>query len=165
MLYVQISFSLFIISVICHIIVHKLLLKIRIITFKASFVFLLGFIINTNILSEYSKNSSSNELFFVSLVLYAVLAANYLLIVITPYLGYISPASKIILLLRQRALTSEEILSHFSNREEIDQRLDDLVNDGLIQKENVYYKTLNKGKVFLAIISVYRNTLKLKEAG
>lgn len=165
MIYVQISILLFFVSVLVHIGIHKLLLKIGIITFKAWFVFLLGFILNSYILFSYSTRASTKELFFVSLLIYPLLALDYILIIMTPYLGYISPSSKIILLLKKKGMTRKEILNHFSNQEEIDQRLTDLLNDRLIQKTRSHYTIQNKGTMFLRFISFYRNVFNLRSTG
>ena len=170
MQYIAISLISFLLTVTAHILIHRFLAKYKIITFKTTVVFIIGFSINT-LLIFLKVTKCSDEIICLnnwwtfsipvtSSILYILLVFDYLAFFASPYLGDESPSSKIFLLVRKKkTATFAQIINTFSNQELISKRIDDLVRSKLVEKSGNQIVISDRGKTFLKIMNLYRKLL------
>lgn len=147
----------FLLTVFCHIILHRWLQKYGYKTFKTIVIFFIGFFINAWILlSPFYVFTFS----FSAIVLYGLLSLVYILLFTSPYLEDLSPSFSIILLLnRYHMLRSNEIMNNFSDKIVIVKRLEALVHSGKIRKNNSRYIITTSGRRIIGFIDLYRRIL------
>lgn len=175
MLYVSISLAVFILTVILHILTHKILLKFSYENYKIFIpVFILGFIVDVFIILSLSNNILNGtgnynwwteKFIWTPLMLFILLTISFFVFFSSP-LGEESPSSVILLLIRKaKRLTGNQILSRFSDDRLIKKRLDYLTILGWIRKKDKMYSILPKGDMIAAKIFIYRKILGWEKFG
>jgi hypothetical protein len=161
-----ITLILFILSVIIHILFHKLLLMFGIKTFKGVIVFIPLLIILIIICTLFPDPIVDKIDFrLTAYFLYILMVLSYILMISSPILGDESSSSKIINLLKVKSFSEYELNHFFSNKILIKKRIDDLIKSNLIiLNKNIYYCT-NKGKFIAWFFKVYRSLMGWNECG
>lgn len=167
MSYILISVSIYIVSVIVHVLIHRILRQRGIRTFKTVLVFLIGFIVNTAILFYLAGAPGCGlKLPLTAGVLFALLSSLYVIFYTSPYLGDESPATKVIAILGvKKKMNSLQIMGEFSDSQLIIKRLNDLKRDGLVEMKNNRYCCTDKGMKLVDLIDMYRKLLRWDRGG
>lgn len=153
MSYILISVSIYIVSVIVHVLIHRILRLMGIRTFKTTTVFIIGFLVN----SAVAINGS---------FLFALLSILHIIFYTSPFLGDESPVTKIVELLRvNKRMSFQRIAGAFSDTTLVVKRLKDLERSGLIEIKNNRYFVTNRGKKLFNLIDVYRKFLHWDRGG
>ena len=168
-----ISWCIFLLAITLHVILHRILVKCGIVTFKSTIIFIIALICNALVLFVFPQDRIvyNTSLFSIRLP-YSALTSNVLLMLIFilfftgPFWGEESPSFKIIFLIRKhKRLSSSSICKQFSNADLIKKRLSFLVNARYIANENDVYIVLPKGKIMYLLIERYRKLLNWYEGG
>lgn len=175
MLYISITLIIFFLTVILHIIIHRVLLKFSYESYKIFIpVFIFGFIAdiyiilflpNNSLIEAGNYNWWTERLVWTPILFFILLTISFFVFFLSP-LGEESPSSVILLLIRKaKKLTGNKILSQFSDDKLIKKRLDYLITLGWIQKKDKMYSILPKGDNIAAKILIYRKLLGWKIFG
>lgn len=167
------SFIIYFIAIVLHIVVHRLLVSKGIVTFKTISIFGAALILNAWILLAFALEgfTSMHLLLSIRLPLFALVSSFlamllYVLFFTSPFWGEESPSIKIFFLVkRNKRMLRSTIMNNFTNDDIINKRLNFLVNsEHISQRKNVYYANL-KGKKLLTLIEIYRKILRWHEGG
>lgn len=144
MIYLLVSFSIFFVFTLFHIILHRILVKKGILTMKTALIFIPGLLADTYII--YQLNGifgnltdylSVSTMWLIpiplSAILFYILLTAILVIFYThPAMNYVSPSTVILRILEKKKMTHKELMSHFSDKMLISDRLKNLQESGLI---------------------------------
>lgn len=171
MVYLGISLTIFIVTTLIHIVLHRILLKKGILTIKTAIVFIFGLVIDLYAIRTifYQSNNSNNLLWLpvpVSGVMFYLLLSAVLIIFYTaPAFSYVSPSTLLLMLLEKKKMTKNELLRHFSEEKIIISRLDELQKAGLVDLRRGRCITSKKGEKIAYIMKIYRGLFRWSEQG
>lgn len=173
MIFLFLSGIIFLITFIIHILLHRFLLRYKIVTFKSLSIFAFGFILDLGGVIYLYENVPINnsEILFTplpvtALILYVLLSLNFAIFMTSIYLKDQSPSAKLVWLVKINSKAElKEIKHYFSNSELIFKRLADLVRVRWIKKEGARYKIITRGKLIIKFIYFYRSLLGWKITG
>lgn len=162
MIYLLLSFFIFISAVILHIILQKTIL-----------IFSLGFLINSTLLMTLPSLTWSNNMSWWTFALplsasglYLILSSLYLIYYANISYDEGSPSAAIYSRVRKLGkINYSAILKHFSNQDLIVKRLNNLSQIGFIEKRGNNYFILPKGKLVVIFFNLYRKILNWDEGG
>jgi hypothetical protein len=149
----------FLLIVIIHIIIHRLLMLLGRASIKSVVVLGVGYILSLIIwLNNYVLIKFSD--FLLMSIVYILLTSSYVLLIASPCLGDEGPSSRILMkVMRSPGSSQKEIENEFDDRLLINKRILEMKQSGLIkERTNIYYLT-SKGKMFIGIIAIIRNIL------
>ena len=151
--YILLSAALFSLTVILHILLHRILIRFGINTFKTVIIFFPGLLFTW-------------FLPLGAIVLFLIYSGIYLIYFVNVYIGEASPSAQIYFLIKNSQANSEEkILGHFSDQELVVKRLNNLADSGLAVKKGTKYYPESKGRVIVFFFEVYRKILGWEEGG
>jgi hypothetical protein len=169
MITIFISFFVFAIVAMTHVLLHRWLITKGIKTFKSTFIFSFGFMMLLFIfwLQQISGFYRSYDFIpITAIIIYMLTSMLYIMLFTSPYTGDISPSTMLLSLIKNSpGLTLPVILKHFSNQELIENRLKNLISQAYVQKSDQIYKVLPKGKNLIRLIDTYRRLLNWKSSG
>lgn len=162
MIYIFISFIIFISTVINHVIFYRLDKKIKNVKELNMLVFPLWLLIQILV-----QNLIKSSVIINSTIFYICLILIYLIYFFSFKSGEKSPSAKLFLALntaQKQKLAKKEIIALYSDSE-ITDRLDMLVDVGVITKEKDKYKILPKGHTIAKLVQIYRKILGWEVGG
>ncbi len=172
---ILIAVSFFLLSVVCHVFLHRLLVRWRVNAIFSTAVYIAGFVmmgtiffptISTEKSNEVARSLWSTPLPLTSLILYTLLSCFHLVFYTSPLLGDKSPSSRIILYIRKKgSLSYNEIRRSLIDTPLITKRLDDLVAARWIERGKGRYRLLPIGLLLTRILETYRSVVGWKSSG
>lgn len=172
---ILLSVAVFFVTAILHVIMHRVLKKFRIVTFKTTLVFTAGFILNLSLLyffrPQINAFQTGNLWWFIStplsaLAFYVCFSFVYVLFFTSPYWGEESPSFRIFFLIKKFGQMSQaDLLKYFSNEDFIQKRLQDLELEGFTGKKGDKYYLEARGRGLLNLIETYRKILNWYPGG
>jgi hypothetical protein len=163
----------FIVTLLIHILISRILLSSGIKSVKLLVIFALGLLGYIQFFMTIIQPLSINHhglwytpLPLSSVLLYILLFIFYLIYYLSTYSGEVGPSIKLYMLLRQYGSRSRpEILREFSDQEFIHKRLNSLVEGNFISRNNNVYRVLPKGKKLADLIRLYRSVVGWESSG
>lgn len=147
------AFLIFFIAVTVHAIVHRLLLRIKIVTLRSIIVYLLGLFVLSYIVFSYQL-----PIPFTGIVIYLLLSSIIMFFYFAICLGGDTPSAKIIASFHHKTTqTFEDILGLFTDDILIWKRIADLEVTHFIYKHNNTYTVTKRGAVLVLIAHWYRS--------
>lgn len=176
MIYLGVTFIIFLLTVVGHIGYHRLTIWLGKKSFKTIRIFFLGFLLNSYFMVhifmatiEETSVTSSPWLYPLPLsgaFFYIMLFFSYIIYSASPYLGQEGPTSKLLMLLQKHPnLTEEQIVDSFTDEETILDRIADLIRVQWIIKRSKYMKITTKGAFLAKLLLWYRALLHVKYGG
>lgn len=175
MTYIFFSLFVFTVCVLLHVLLYRFLAARGIQTFKTIAVFALGFMVDAVlVIASFTANTASGQgagislmpLPLTSILLFAVLAALYVIFFTSPFLGDVSPSGKILFLIEEKGeLSYKELQEHFTDEKLIIKRIHDLLQEGLIENKNNRYYATKRGERLARFLDKYRSLLHWGKGG
>lgn len=172
MIYLVISVLVFLVTIPVHIIIHRILLYFDSLSFKTVIVFLLGLIVDVVLVfSLYLSNREAVNIWnmplpYTAVIFYLLLTAVYMIFYTSPFLGNISPSTEILLLLRRyKKMSYQKILSCFTGKELVLDRLKSLEEAKLIKYHQYRYTILPAGRRIVLFFVWFRKLLNWNRGG
>ncbi len=149
---IVLSIGIFVVSLVAHSVLHKILLHRTIITLWSTLVYCAGFVILLALLGSVGDGVYTLP----SLVLYILLTLNTVLWYIFLLHGGVIPSSVILAsFMLAHTQPYRHIRGLFQEKELIEDRLKDLAGAKLIERMNTGYKVTSKGKWIVRVMEVY----------
>lgn len=156
MLNLILTATIFFISIILHVYLHRLLIKIKASTYKTIFIFGIGFLINLG-LQLRSNLPLTNSLIF------SLLSLVYGAFFISAFLKDVSPSFQILRIFRKHKLLEyKKIADQFTDYELVHKRLDELIKTGIVVEKNGRLSLGNKGFGSIYLIDLYLRLFTFK---
>lgn len=173
MLYLFSSFLSFLLTLIIHIVISRIMAKRHQKSLKTLFVYLLGLGLHlwfcVSIIQPISVNQKGFiflPLCFTSVVLYILFFCSFVVYYLSTYSNEVGPSVQIYLLMRKyKKRTLSQILQTFSDEELIYKRLTALKNGGFIHYKNNRYTILPKGIALSKLLNFYRALTRWESSG
>lgn len=159
MLSLLLSILVFVGAVCCHVIVHRLLVRLGIVTTKTIIVYVIGFLVLAVIVRSMTFPVTS-------LWFYTLLVVSHLLYFLSFLSDAQSPSAKLLQVVKERGpLDRRAILTHFSNDELIGMRLQRLIGSGLLDGDGGRLHMGPGGSVIAGFFGLYRKLLQWDDGG
>lgn len=161
MTYIFFGLIIFVLAASSHIVLHNILVRMGIMTFKTVVVFMAGLIVLFVVIIFGSRlNYGDDQLIFSPIILYLLMTSSYILFFLSPYLGDESPSSKILyLIIKEGKMTEKAIANKFSDKELVTKRLVDMKKRGWIKESRKKYIVLPEGIKIVKFVTFYRKML------
>lgn len=176
MMFILVSVTVFIASIIGHMVIHRVVVLLGKKSFKTIAIFVVGLIAHVYIVVFLAPNIATfmltnyslwtYPLVMTSTMLYGLLALAYVIYIASPYLGDEGPTNKVLRILRTGSgLTAHEIEQAFTNEELFIKRVGDLQAAGWIKTARKRHRLSSRGRVLASSMSWYRKILKYHKGG
>lgn len=165
MIYLVLSFVVFIITAVSHFLVFRLNSKARSML-VAFIIYFAGLLLDVLFISNTRSLGMTIPLPFSGIILYLLLSVAYLIYISPVILSDSSPSNTIIetLLVEEKA-SDRQLTDKLTAVNFIEKRLSEMMRAGLIQKNRHKYKLTSKGNVIARIFLYYRALYKWDRGG
>lgn len=165
MIYLASSILFFLLMLMVHLSLHKLLARFGIKSFWTETIFFFGFILYIFIILPKIPDTSL-PLPLTSAIFYLCLTGFHFVYYVSTLSGERSPSAEIFFLLRYKKVTRyKDIIGKFSDTELIKYRLNSLIKSHLVKKKGDRYFILPKGKKIVFAVNLYRQLLNWNSSG
>lgn len=166
MIYFAVSIGIFLLSLLLHALIHKLLARKGKVSMFSLTVFFFGFAVNVLWINYVVTDSKVVSYPYSSLFFYVLISVCFMilyggLVLDNPKSGEVSPSGHILQMLHRKksGLTLYQIENEFSEDNLVGKRLQELISSGIIIKKKKKYQLLPKGWRLITIIRLYRRIL------
>ncbi len=169
MIYIFISLVVYVIFVVIHVFLHRLLARWKILTFKTTLIFGLGGLLDVYLVLNISRlleipqfraNWWNITLPLSAVSFYILLVGIHTIFYTAPAFSYVSPSTQLLSLLeKQGRMTYQTIQRYFSNQQMVVERLHDLKDAHLIEMENSTCRITPGGIRIIKIMGYYKKML------
>lgn len=167
MIYIFSTVCWFVITIIVHIMLHKVRLYIGISPIKIAAIFVLG-VIGCSITNLWYLPQSAHQISLplTSVLLYVSLLCAYATLTASPILGDVSPTTTLLMTLyTKHRLTHQEILALFSHEKVFGKRIKALFEFKFVEKKNSVLVLTKRGRRYAQLFGIYRKVLKISQGG
>lgn len=160
MISIALSFISYLISVVIHVLLHRYLVRVGKKTFASVGVFFIGLVLHAVVAFRFLP------LPWTSTVLYGLLSWLHIIVFTESYYGDMGPSRKILAMLRKKhAMTYHEIVTLFSDQVLIENRIHNLERDGLIRGKNGHLCATKRGRNLHRLLQWYRALFHWESSG
>jgi hypothetical protein len=153
--------AMFLLSLLLHIVIHRIFTRRGILTFKSTATYVVGL---TVVVFFAIRGLLQPPI--TSVLLYSLLSLVAIMFYLTPYLGGETPASMILGSFKKRKQQSfADLVNVFTNTGLIWKRIEDLQTAGLIKKTGTNYLVTPKGKIVSTFVLSYQKLFNRKLVG
>lgn len=146
---------------IIHIILHRMLLRVRTVTLKTLIVYPAGLFVLL-----YFRVAGYFEVPLYFLMLYTMVSILISVLYLGVYLGGQTPASMILdAYAKKKSYTQKQLLSLFSEDMLLWKRLDDLLRAKFVKTNHIGYAVTSKGYAIFRFFHAYQHLIRTKNSG